>query len=65
MKRINTMEMSASKLECLRQLRQSIHNLKMTWPSGWKTIDDENKERLKTLEQILKDVYGINNALEN
>lgn len=46
---------SASKLEQINQLKQSIHNLKMRWPIGIKSIDDNHDEKLKRLVKLLKE----------
>ena len=46
--------MSNSKLECLKQLEQNIHNLTMRWPCGIKSIDDEKKRRIKKIDTIKK-----------
>ena len=52
------MKMSDSKLECLRQLNQQIHNLKNRWPIGILSIDDKYEEKLKRLESLLVEIYG-------
>ena len=35
------------------QLLQSIHNLRVRWPIGIKSIDDAHDEKLKRLEALL------------
>jgi hypothetical protein len=46
--------MRASKLEQIKQLEQSIHNLRMRFPIGIRSIDDAHDEKLKRLEDMLK-----------
>lgn len=46
---------SSSKLAQINQLKQSIHNLKMRWPIGIKSIDDKHDEKLKRLLKLLKE----------
>jgi len=36
-------------MEALQQLKQNIHNLKMRFPIGIKSIDDEHDAKLKRL----------------
>ena len=45
--------MTDSKLAQIRQLKQSIHNLKMRWPIGIKSIDDSHDAKLRLLQSIL------------
>jgi len=49
------MTLSSSKLEILNQLKQSIHNLRMRFPIGIKSIDDEHDAKLKRLEKLLEE----------
>lgn len=51
--------MSTTKLEQMKQLLQAIHNLKMRFPIGIRSIDNEHDERLKRLEKILKEIYNV------
>lgn len=51
---MNTKLKTASKLETINQLKQSIHNLKMRWPIGIKSIDDVCDKRIITLIDLLK-----------
>lgn len=46
--------MTNSKIGQIKSLKQSIHNLKMRWPIGIRSIDDYYDNKLKTLEQILE-----------
>lgn len=48
---------SASLLECERQLGQSIHNLKMRWPIGIRSVDDSHDEKLKRLQKLKVELY--------
>lgn len=48
------MSKSTSKLAQIKQLKQSIHNLRMRWPIGIRSIDDEHDQTLKRLEALLK-----------
>ena len=50
---------SETKNDQLNQLKQSIHNLKMRWPIGIKSIDDAHDEKLKRLQKLLKELYEI------
>lgn len=50
-----TVSKSNSKLAQINQLKQSIHNLKMRWPIGIRSIDDEHDQKLKRLEDLLKE----------
>lgn len=52
--------LSTTQLECMNQLKQSIHNLEMRWPCGIKSIDDEANDKLKRLKQLLKEIYERN-----
>lgn len=47
---------SDSKLVQINQLKQSIHNLKMRFPIGIRSIDDSCDEKLKRLEGLLIEV---------
>lgn len=53
-----SMTYSDSKLEQRRQLLQSIHNLKMRFPVGIKSIDDEHDAKLKRLEELFARLYS-------
>lgn len=39
------------KLEELKRLEQSYHNLRVKWPTGMRAHDDENDEKAKRLKQ--------------
>lgn len=49
--------MTDSKLACMHQLNQAIHNLKMRWPIGIPSIDNEADEKLKRLEKLMEEIY--------
>lgn len=45
-----------SKLAAINQLKQSIHNLRNQFPIGIKSIDDSHDDKLKRLQDLLKDI---------
>lgn len=47
---------SNSKLAAINQLKQSIHNLRMRFPIGLKSIDDEHDDKLKRLQVLLDEI---------
>lgn len=47
---------SSSKLVAINQLKQSIHNLRMRFPIGIKSIDDAHDDKLKRLQVLLDEI---------
>jgi hypothetical protein len=53
--------MTASKLDQLNQLRQAIHNLRMRFPIGIKSITDAHDAKLDRLQKLLElQTKGVN-----
>lgn len=50
--------MTNSKLDQIKQLEQSIHNLKMRFPIGIKSIDDFHDEKLERLKKLLSELLS-------
>jgi hypothetical protein len=51
-----TEKASSSKLAAINQLKQSIHNLRMRFPMGIKSIDDSHDDKLKRLQILLDEI---------
>ncbi len=54
--KVKVVSASDSKLAAINQLKQSIHNLKMRFPMGIKSIDDSHDDKLKRLQILLQEI---------